>query len=58
MVDKGDVQQATSMHVRFLTDEMTFRWIYRTDGQPIWHTALTPFNGPNSLSPFIALQSR
>ena len=57
-VDKGDVQQATSMHVRFLTDEMTFRWIYRVDGQPIWHTALTPFNGTNTQSPFIALASR
>lgn len=58
LVDKGDVQQATSMHVRFLTDELTFRWIYRTDGQPIWHTALTPFNGTNTQSPFIALASR
>lgn len=57
-VDKGDAQQATSMHVRFLTDEMTFRWIYRVDGQPIWHTALTPFKGTNTQSPFIALQSR
>jgi len=57
-VDKGDVEQATSMHVRFLTDEMTFRWIYRVDGQPIWHTPLTPFKGSNTLSPFIALASR
>jgi HK97 family phage major capsid protein len=57
-VDKGDVQQATSMHVRFLTDEMTFRWIYRVDGQPIWHTPLTPFKGTNTQSPFIALASR
>lgn len=57
-VDKGQPQQATSMHVRFLTDEMTFRWIYRVDGQPIWHTALTPFKGSNTLSPFIALATR
>ena len=57
-VDKGDMQQATSMHVRFLTDEMTFRWIYRLDGSPIWHTALTPFNGSNTLSPFLALATR
>lgn len=57
-VDKGNPDQATSMHVRFLTDEMTFRWIYRVDGQPIWHTPLTPFKGTNTQSPFIALQSR
>lgn len=57
-VDKGDMQQATSMHVRFLTDEMTFRWIYRVDGQPQWHTALTPFKGTNTQSPFVALAAR
>jgi len=57
-VDKGDVQQATSMHVRFLTDEMTYRWVYRVDGQPIWNSALTPFKGSNTLSPFVALASR
>jgi HK97 family phage major capsid protein len=57
-VDKGDAQQATSMHVRFLTDEMTFRWIYRVDGTPIWHTPLTPFKGTNTQSPFITLATR
>lgn len=57
-VDKGTPDQATSMHVRFLTDEMTFRWIYRVDGQSIWHTALTPFKGSNTLSPFVTLAAR
>ena len=56
--DKGDVQQATSMHVRFLNDEMTFRCIYRVDGQPIWNTGLTPFTGSNTLSPFVTLAGR
>lgn len=56
--DRGDMQQATSMHVRFLTDEMTYRWIYRVDGQSIWHTALTPFNGTNTQSPFLTLAAR
>jgi HK97 family phage major capsid protein len=56
--DKGDVQQATSIHVKFLSDEQTFRWIYRVDGQPIWHTALTPFKGTNSQSPFVTLAAR
>lgn len=57
-VDKGTPDQATSMHVRFLTDEMTFRWIYRVDGQGIWHTPLTPFKGSNTLSPFVKLDAR
>lgn len=58
MVDKGDMESAVSMHVRFLTDEQTFRWIYRCDGQSIWHTPLTPFKGSNTLSPFVALAAR
>jgi HK97 family phage major capsid protein len=57
-VDKGDMQAASSMHVRFVTDEMTFRWIYRVDGQPLWHTPLTPYQGSNTLSPFITLAAR
>lgn len=58
LADKRGMQAATSMHVRFLTDEMTFRFVYRVDGQPIWHTALTPFKGSNTKSPFIALAAR
>src|SRR5205823_12056466 len=47
-----------SMHVRFLYDEMAFRWVYRINGQPIWRSALTPFKGSNTLSPFIGLANR
>lgn len=57
-IDKGAMQQAISMHVQFLTDQMTFRWIYRVDGQSLWHTALTPFAGTATQSPFIALNTR
>lgn len=56
--DKGDMQTAVSMHVRFLTDEMTYRWVYRCDGQGAWFSALTPFHGGNTLSPFITLAAR
>jgi hypothetical protein len=58
MADKGDVQAAVSLHVRFLTDEQTFRWIFRVDGQPQWHTSLQPFQGTNNMSPFISLAQR
>lgn len=58
LADKRGMQAATSMHVRFLTDEMTFRFTYRVDGQPIWHTALTPFKGSNTKSPFVVLGAR
>ncbi len=58
MADKGDMQAASSIHVRFINDEMTFRWVYRVDGQSLWHTSLTPFKGTVQLSPFIALAAR
>ena len=58
LADKGGVQAASSMHVAFLTDLMTFRITYRLDGEPIWHTALTPYQGTNTLSPFIGLAAR
>ena len=57
-VTKGDVAVATSIHVQFTTDETAFRFIYRVDGQPWWSTALTPFKGSNTQSPFITLATR
>jgi len=55
---EGGVQSASSMHVRFLQDEMTFRATYRVDGGAKWAAALTPFKGSNTLSPFIKLDTR
>lgn len=57
-IDKGGIEEASSMHVQFLTDQMAFRWIYRIDGQPGWSSALTPANGSATQSPFIALATR
>ena len=47
-----------SIHVKFLTDELCFRFTYRTNGQPIWKSAITPYKGSASISPFITLQAR
>ena len=58
LIDKGGVQAATSMHVAFLTDEMVFRITYRVDGKSMWTTALTPFKGTLTKSPFVALAAR
>lgn len=58
MIDKGGVDAAQSMHVRFVNDEMTFRWIYRVDGQPAWSSPVTPYKGANTQSPFISLATR
>ncbi len=58
MIDKGGMKSDSSIHVQFLTGEEVFRFRYRADGQPLWNSALTPFKGSNTLSPFISLDTR
>jgi len=58
LIDKGGMQSASSIHVNFTTDETAFRFVYRVDGQPWWKSALTPFNGGNTQSPFVYLGAR
>jgi HK97 family phage major capsid protein len=55
---RSGVQMDTSIHVQFLTDQQAFRWKLRLDGQPAWKKPLTPKNGSNTQSPFIALATR
>lgn len=58
MIEKGGLKRASSMHVRFIYDEMTFRFVYRCDGQPTWDVAVTPFVGSDTLSPFVTTDTR
>lgn len=58
LIDKGEVQSASSVHVRFIYGENTFRFTYPVNGQPIWNKAMTPKNGSNTLSPFVTLATR
>jgi HK97 family phage major capsid protein len=58
LIDKGGVQAASSIHVRFLYDENVFRFIYRVDGQPIWSKPLTSYKGSATVSPFVTLAKR
>lgn len=58
LIDKGGIAADMSIHVRFIYDESTFRFVYRVNGQPIWNAALTPFKGTNTVSPFISLEAR
>jgi HK97 family phage major capsid protein len=58
LIDKGDPQRATSMHVAFTTDEMAFRVTYRVDGHLRWRSALTPFQGSNTVGPVVVLDAR
>jgi HK97 family phage major capsid protein len=58
LADKGGIQTASSIHIRFLYDEQVFRFTYRVDGCPSYAAPLTPANGTNTLSPFVALATR
>ena len=58
LIEKGGIRGDASIHVQFLTDQEAYRWIMRLDGQPMWQTALTPFKGTATLSPFVALATR
>ena len=58
LIDKGGIQAASSIHLMFLTDESTFRWVYRCDGAPMLAAPITPFKGANQLSPFVTLAAR
>ncbi len=55
--EKGNVEYATSMHVEFLTDQEVARFIYRADGQSAFASALTPYKGTATTSPFVVLGS-
>lgn len=58
VLEKGGIQAATSIHVKFVEDETAFRFTLRADGQPRWKSALTPFKGSNTLSPYVKLDER
>jgi len=55
--EKGGVNFASSIHVRFVTDETAFRFVMRYDGQPWWQSTLTPKEG-SALSPYVTLATR
>jgi HK97 family phage major capsid protein len=58
LIEKDGMQTDQSMHVRFLYNEQAFRFIMRINGQPIWQSALTPYKGANTLSPYVTLAAR
>jgi HK97 family phage major capsid protein len=58
IVRKGGLKSAASIHVRFIYDEMTFKFNMRLNGKPKWKSTLTPFKGSNTLAPFVTLATR
>jgi HK97 family phage major capsid protein len=58
MIEKGGIQSASSIHVRWANDETEFRFVLRTMGTPEWNLALTPNSGGNTQGPMVVLDTR
>jgi len=54
----GGIKAAASIHVQFLTGQQVFRFTLRLDGQPVKNSAMTPFKGSTTRSPYVALATR
>ena len=53
--DRMQIEIAASEHVNFLKNQMTWRVVERSDGQPWLEKALTLQDGSTQVSPFVAL---
>ena len=54
----GGLRAETSIHLWFDYDVTAFRFILRIAGQPWWSAPITPLNGSNTLSHYVALATR
>lgn len=54
----GGTTPSVSVHVRFLNDEVFWRFVFRIDGQPAFASPVTPYHGGNTRSPFVTLETR
>lgn len=58
IVERTGVTRQMSMHVRFDYDESVFKYSLRVGGRPDWGSAITPYKGSTSRSPYVALATR
>ena len=59
VIDKGGINGASSIHLKFDYSQTCFRWVLRLGGMPKWKSKLTPASGStNYLSPYVMLDSR
>ena len=58
VAEKGGIQTDSSIHVNFVYDETVLRFVLRIGGLPLWNSALTPFKGTNTQSPYVVLATR
>ena len=54
----GGIKFASSIHVRFLNDEMAYRFTFRIDARSLWTSAKEDLNGTTTRSPYVVAASR
>jgi HK97 family phage major capsid protein len=54
----SEMKTAISADVRFINNEIAFRFTMRIDGAPLWASPITPYNGTSTRSPFVTLAAR
>jgi hypothetical protein len=57
-LNKAALKTSISLHVKFLIDEVVFKFVMRVDGKPTWASPITPYNSMQTRSPFLALAQR
>lgn len=57
MWEKGGIQSSVNPWIQWLTGEQAFKFTYRVDGQPATYSAVTPYKGSNTQSPYVALSA-
>lgn len=58
LITKGGIQEDQSPHVRFIYWENTWRWSVSINGAPKDKSAITPYKGSSTVSPFVTLAAR
>jgi HK97 family phage major capsid protein len=56
LITKGGVKAASSIHVKFVSDETAFRFVFRVDGEPTWNAKVSSYYASSDyVSPFVGL---
>lgn len=58
IIIEKDVQEASSIHVYFDTDQTAYRVTVRNNGMPLLKQAVTPMNGTDTLTDFVVIDDR
>lgn len=58
VIERGNMEQQSSIHVRFMFGETMFRFTKRVGGRPYWPYAIEAAKGTTKRSPYVALGAR